>query len=83
MEDALVAELRKLFESVFGRPMPQLERATRPSEVDGWHSLRHAHLIMAIEDHFGIEVPEERYSTFENFGDIVDLVAALKGHEGT
>ena len=82
MDDAVLSALRKIFEQVFGRPMPDLGRDTRPSQIDGWNSLRHAAIVMTIEEHFAIEVPEERYEDFEDVGDIADLVVALRDHVG-
>ena len=79
MDDAILSELRGVFEQVFGRAMPDLGRTTRPTQIDGWNSLRHANLVMTIEERFGIEVPEERYADFEDVGDLADLVVALKG----
>lgn len=76
MDDAVAAELRRIFETIFERPMPKLKLDTRPSQIDGWHSLRHAQLVMTIEEHFGIEFPEDKYSDFDTFGDLVDLVVA-------
>jgi len=76
-DDDIAAELIGVFEQVFGRSMPELCRDTTPSQVDGWNSLRHAELIMSIEEHFGIEYPEDKYLDFETLGDIADIVAAL------
>lgn len=75
----ILIELGKLFEETFGRPMPELRRETLPSQVAGWHSLRHAQLVMAIEARFGIEYPEEKYMDFKDVGDIIDVIAGLTG----
>jgi acyl carrier protein len=76
MVEGVDPALRKIFEGVFGRPMPQLARETGPSHVDGWNSMRHAFLIMEIESHFGIEVPEDKYAALETVGDFADFIAA-------
>jgi acyl carrier protein len=34
--------------------------------------------MMAIEDYFKIGIPEERYADFDDVGDIIDLIAALR-----
>ena len=78
MDPAVADALRGIFEAVFARAMPTLDCDTRPSQIDGWHSLRHAQLVMMIEEHFGIEIPEEKYAAFETFGDLVDLVVAVR-----
>jgi acyl carrier protein len=70
--------LKQILETVLGRALPGLDRATVPSQLEGWHSLRHAQLVMTIEEHFGIEVPDEAYAQFETVGDLADLVAAIR-----
>lgn len=41
-------------------------------------SLDAVEIIMAIEDEFGIEVPDEEAEGFKNIGDIVDYVEKNK-----
>jgi acyl carrier protein len=80
VEGEIGAQFPKIFEQVFGRPITGLNRETTASQVDGWTSLRHAQLIIAIEDHFGVEFPEEKYFDMKNVGEMVDVVTALKTH---
>ena len=46
----------------------------------GIDSLNAIEILFDIEEHFGIEVPEERYADFENVGDIADLIIAMRDH---
>lgn len=41
-------------------------------------SLDAVEIIMAIEDEFGIEIPDEEAESFKNIGDIVEFVEANK-----
>ncbi len=41
-------------------------------------SLDAVEIIMAIEDEFGVEIPDEMAEGFKNIGDIVDYVEAQK-----
>lgn len=41
-------------------------------------SLDAVEIIMAIEDEFGVEIPDEKAEGFKNIGDIVDYVETHK-----
>jgi len=41
-------------------------------------SLDAVEIVMAIEDEFGIEIPDEEAEGFKNIGDIVDFVESNK-----
>ncbi len=41
-------------------------------------SLDAVEIVMAIEDEFGIEIPDEEAENFKNIGDIVDYVEKVK-----
>ncbi|KAB3537692.1 acyl carrier protein [Alkaliphilus pronyensis] len=41
-------------------------------------SLDAVEIIMAIEDEFGVEIPDEEAEAFKNIGDIVDYVESNK-----
>jgi len=41
-------------------------------------SLDAVEIIMAIEDEFGVEIPDEEAESFKNIGDIVEYVEANK-----
>ncbi|MBM7615256.1 acyl carrier protein [Alkaliphilus hydrothermalis] len=41
-------------------------------------SLDAVEIIMAIEDEFGVEIPDEEAENFKNIGDIVDYVESHK-----
>ncbi len=41
-------------------------------------SLDAVEIIMAIEDEFGVEIPDEEVENFKNIGDIVDFVESHK-----
>jgi len=41
-------------------------------------SLDAVEIVMAIEDEFGIEIPDEEAENFKNIGDIVDYVEKTK-----
>ena len=44
-------------------------------EVDGWDSVIHVQIIVAIEAHFAVRFDPEEYMDFAMIGEIVDCVA--------
>lgn len=59
MRDDIIA----VFAQVFGRAPEQFGEDTTPANVEGWDSVRHVELVVALEERFGCmfdpeEVPE-------------------------
>jgi acyl carrier protein len=59
MRDDIIA----VFAQVFGRASAQFGDETAPATVEGWDSVRHVELVVALEERFGCmfdpeEVPE-------------------------
>jgi len=52
-------------------------RDTTAEDVDGWDSVSHASVIMAVERAFGVRFEDEEIFEFANVGAIADRVAAL------
>lgn len=54
-------------------PQTDLTPETTAEDVDGWDSLAHARLIMALEDHLNIRFPGEKLFDLDCVGDLVSL----------
>jgi acyl carrier protein len=59
-------------------PLP-LTEATRADDVEGWDSITHIRLLIALERHFGFEFASDEAAGLVNVGALVDLVAAKIG----
>ena len=57
----------------------EITRGTTANDVRGWDSLSHTMILMAVEDAFGITLPEERIFGLSTVGDLIDLVDDVKG----
>lgn len=80
--DEILNRIRAAMVRVFQlRDGSHISRATSDEDIDGWDSLSHAMLIMAIENDFGVDLPLERATVAHDVGALVDLVAdtASKG----
>jgi acyl carrier protein len=76
--DTLQDDLQDLFRNVFGDDSLELTPQTTAADVDGWDSLNHLNLIVAIEKRFGIKFATAEISRMkndgENVGSLTDLV---------
>ncbi|HEX7851703.1 MAG TPA: acyl carrier protein [Sphingomonas sp.] len=53
-----------------------LSRTTRADEVDGWDSLAHVRIMIAVEEEFGVRFQTSEITSLKNIGGLVDLVKA-------
>ncbi|MFM9975212.1 MAG: acyl carrier protein [Beijerinckiaceae bacterium] len=49
-------------------------------DVDGWDSLAHIRLIVALEQEFHVRFSAAEASSFANVGQVVDSILAKAGH---
>jgi len=67
--------LTKVFRNVFQDDGIVLTPALTADDVEGWDSLSHVNLIIAVEIEFGIEFSQAEIRGFENVG---ALMAAIQ-----
>lgn len=70
--DKLTAVLRDMFDDDDIVATPALKAA----DVDGWDSLAHVRLILAIEKEFGVKFRAAEINAFKNVGDLADTITA-------
>lgn len=51
-----------------------LTRDTQAQDVDGWDSLAHVRIIIAVEQAFNVRLPTSQVTTIANVGELVDLI---------
>jgi acyl carrier protein len=62
--------LNDVFRMVFDDPDLGVTAATTANDVDGWDSLSHVNLILAIEARFKIKFTQRELLTMKNVGDL-------------
>jgi acyl carrier protein len=72
--DPVVAPLTELFREVFGDDSIVLQRELTARDIDGWDSMVHLRLILAIERRFGVHLPSTKVAGLKNVGDMIDLI---------
>ncbi len=63
--------LTGVFQQVFEDDTIQINEQTTADDIDGWDSLSHVNLIVAVETTFNIRFSQKELLTFKNVGDLV------------
>ncbi len=64
-------KLTSIFRQVFDNDEIILRPEMTANDVDGWDSLSHANLILAVEKGFGIRFSQREALSFKNVGDML------------
>jgi acyl carrier protein len=67
-------KLNAVFCEVFDNPDIRIRADMTADDVDGWDSLSHVNLIVAVEARFGITFTQRELLTFRNVGDLARSV---------
>jgi acyl carrier protein len=76
--DSTLAELQDVFRQVFGDDTIVLQESTTADDIDGWDSMMHINLIIAIEKRFRVKFAAAEIAALKAEGqDIGALVRLL------
>ena len=70
-----MTKVQGIFREVFDQPSLEIYDAMQAKDVEGWDSLTHVTLIMAIEERFGIQFSTREVMGFQNVG---EMLASLR-----
>jgi acyl carrier protein len=71
---AVIDEIRTVFEKVFDQKDLIIFPKTTSNDIEGWDSMSHVTMLMAVEDHFNIEFKSFEIANLENVGALISLV---------
>ena len=77
-EDDVLAKLNAILQSLLGDASISLVPQTVRADVPGWDSFAYVNFIVAAETEFGIRFQLAEVESFENVGEIVGAIVALK-----
>jgi len=66
--------IQTVFREVFDKDDLVIYREMQAKDVEGWDSLNHITLIMAIEDAFKIKFTTREVMGFQNVGEMLDCL---------
>jgi acyl carrier protein len=71
----LLEKLNEIFCAVFDDDDIKIAPEMTANDVDGWDSLSHVNLIVAIEAKFSIRFSHKELLTFKNVGDLLNSIS--------
>ncbi len=76
----IIEELNEVFCDVFDDPQIKIFEAMTAKDIDGWDSLNHINLIVAVEKRFRIKFTTKEIMSFENVGQFANAVESKLSH---
>jgi len=70
----ILEQLTEVFQMVFEDDEIEIDRDTTADDIDGWDSMSHMTLLMAIEEDFEIEFEEWEVINLSDVGELIDLI---------
>ena len=71
-------KLYKILSQVLNVPLEQINNESSPDTIDGWDSLKHMNLVLAIKQEFNIQFTEEQIIEMLN---VALIKESLREHE--
>ena len=68
------AELELVFRDVFDDDAIEISESTTAKDVDGWDSLNHVNLVVAVEQKFSIKFTTKEVNKLANVGEFIELI---------
>ena len=70
--ERVLNEVENIFRDILDEELLNLTRDTTANDVDGWDSLTHIQLIVAIEKHFKVKFSSKEILSWRNVGELLD-----------
>jgi len=74
MNNNIEKQVLQTASDVFGVSEAQLTMASSPSTIEGWDSVQHLNLVLAIEQVAGISIDPEDIEQIKTLGDVVKII---------
>lgn len=68
-----IIKIKKVMSVVFEIPFESITDDASSDNIDNWDSLRHLNLILALEEEFGISIPDEEVGNLVNYK-LIELI---------
>jgi acyl carrier protein len=60
-------KIKQVMSIVFEVPVNSINENSSGDNIENWDSLRHLNLILALEEEFGVSIPDEEVGNLVNF----------------
>ena len=66
-------KIKQVMSAVFEISVESIKNDTSSDNIENWDSLRHLNLIIALEEEFGVSIPDEEVGNLVNYK-LIELV---------
>jgi acyl carrier protein len=73
-KEEIISRVQDIFRDHLDDESITLKDETTAADVDGWDSLMHLQLIVAIENHFKIKFTSREIMSWKNVGEMIDCL---------
>jgi acyl carrier protein len=70
--------LTQIVKDTIGDDDLDLDESTSAADVDGWDSLAHINIMVAVESEYGVVFSSEQLSQFDNLGELQAFLSASR-----
>jgi len=75
----ILSEIQSIMRDVLDDESIVIDKTTTANDVEGWDSLTHIQLIVAIEKHFKIKFSSKEILSWKNVGEMLEVISARIG----
>ena len=72
-------KLNSVFRDVFDNPALEVSESTTAKDIEGWDSLIHVNLVVAVEKAFGVRFTTKDIKSLDNVGAWMKLIEKRLG----
>jgi acyl carrier protein len=72
--EAIMRDVNKIFIDILDDECIVLNTETTARDIDGWDSLTHIQLVVAVEKHFKIKFTSAEIQKFKNVGEMCEAI---------
>lgn len=73
-KEQTLSAIQDIMRDILDEPDIILTETTTASDVEGWDSLTHIHLVVAIEKHFKIKFASREILSWQNVGEMIGSI---------
>jgi acyl carrier protein len=73
-KETILSEVQDIFRDILDEKTIRLTETTTANDVEGWDSLTHIQLIVAIEKHFKIRFTSKEILSWKNVGEMIESI---------
>ncbi|MBO4419620.1 MAG: acyl carrier protein [Oscillospiraceae bacterium] len=78
-KEKIYSLLDEVFQDVFDDEDIHVTSETTANDIEDWDSLEHINLVVAVEAKFGIKFNMNEVVSFQNVGEMVDVIVQRVG----